>query len=270
MDIRKVVLVYPGREGLILGRAHRCTLHADAPGIAGAAGDPGRNLGREPWAAGRQTAPAGAERPGGHHQQDAGHRVCGALGRLAHRRRRQDVVVGGTHATLDARGCGPLGRCGVTGEAYTTWPQIIQDVLNDTLQAAIPRHHLGRPGRSGDHHRSRDPMMDENRNYWTPMMEITRGCPRNCSFCTAIRVSGQRMRLRPIDEVVDEIQRRRIRRFFLTDDNFGLAFRTNPDYIEALFKALVPLPLHGWTVQAEMIGQRPPRHAQCVCLHRRC
>ncbi|MEI7952242.1 MAG: DUF3326 domain-containing protein, partial [Synechococcaceae cyanobacterium ELA182] len=86
-------------------------------------------------------------------------------------------------------------------------------------------------------------MVDENRRYWTPMLEITRGCPRNCSFCTAIRVSGQRMRLRPVDEVVDEIQRRGIKRFFLTDDNFGLAFRTDPDYIEALFHALAPLPL---------------------------
>jgi radical SAM superfamily enzyme YgiQ (UPF0313 family) len=85
------------------------------------------------------------------------------------------------------------------------------------------------------------------------MMEITRGCPRNCSFCTAVRVSGQRMRLRSIDEIVDEIQRRRIKRFFLTDDNFGLAFRTDPEYIVALFKALEPLPLHGWTAQAEML-----------------
>ena len=86
------------------------------------------------------------------------------------------------------------------------------------------------------------------------MLEITRGCPRNCSFCTAIRVSGQKMRLRPVDEVVDKIERRGIRRFFLTDNNFGLAFRTNPDYIEALFKALAPLPLQGWTAQAEMLA----------------
>jgi radical SAM superfamily enzyme YgiQ (UPF0313 family) len=101
-------------------------------------------------------------------------------------------------------------------------------------------------------------MVDENRNYWTPMMEITRGCPRNCSFCTAVRVSGQRMRLRPIDEVVDEIQRRRIKRFFLTDDNFGLAFRTDPEYVAALFKSLEPLPLHGWTAQAEMLVSAHP------------
>ncbi|MCS7003503.1 MAG: radical SAM protein, partial [Dehalococcoidia bacterium] len=101
-------------------------------------------------------------------------------------------------------------------------------------------------------------MMQENDRYWTPYLEITRGCPRNCSFCTAISVSGQKMRLRPIDEVVDEIQRRGIKRFFLTDDNFGLNFRLHPEYVEALFKALAKLPLHGWTAQAEMMVAQYP------------
>ncbi len=60
------------------------------------------------------------------------------------------------------------------------------------------------------------------------------------------------MRLRPIDEVVDEIQRRGINRFFLTDDNFGLNFTTDPDYCANLFDALAKLDLLGWTCQSEM------------------
>jgi radical SAM superfamily enzyme YgiQ (UPF0313 family) len=66
------------------------------------------------------------------------------------------------------------------------------------------------------------------------------------------------MRLRPVEEVVEEIERRRLRRFFLTDDNFGLAFRTNPDYIEAILKALANLPLQGWTTQAELLISEYP------------
>ena len=95
--------------------------------------------------------------------------------------------------------------------------------------------------------------VNENRNYWTPYLEITRGCPRSCTFCTAIRVSGRVMRLRPVDEVVTEIERRKIKRFFLTDDNFGLNFRLNPDYMGELFQALRKLPLDGWTCQAEQL-----------------
>ena len=60
------------------------------------------------------------------------------------------------------------------------------------------------------------------------------------------------MRLRPVDEVIDEIERRGIKRFFLTDDNFGLNFTTDPDYIAELFQALSKLDLHGWTCQSEM------------------
>jgi radical SAM superfamily enzyme YgiQ (UPF0313 family) len=168
--------------------------------------------------------------------------------RLARRAGVKTVVVGGTHATLMPEDVARWADVVVTGEAY-----FIQDALHDNLQ---PRYHdttwadLAGVATITDRVIA---MVGENRNYWTPMLEITRGCPRDCSFCTAIRVSGQRMRLRPVEEVVAEIQRRGIKRFFLTDDNFGLAFRTNPDYIEQLLKALAPLPLQGWTAQAEML-----------------
>jgi radical SAM superfamily enzyme YgiQ (UPF0313 family) len=176
----------------------------------------------------------------------------------AHHAGVKTVVVGGAHATLMPEDVARWADIVVTGEAYFTWPQLIRDAQADNLQ---PRYHdtswpdLAGVARITDRVIE---MVDENRNYWTPMMEVTRGCPRNCSFCTAVRVSGQRMRLRPIDEVVDEIKRRRITRFFLTDDNFGLAFRTNPDYVAEFLKALIPLPLQGWTAQAEMLVSEYP------------
>ncbi|MCQ8768114.1 hypothetical protein NQU37_26520, partial [Escherichia coli] len=75
---------------------------------------------------------------------------------------------------------------------------------------------------------------------------------------TAIRVSGRQMRHRPVEGVIEEIERRRLKRFFLTDDNFGLNFRTDPEYMEELFLAMAKLPLNGWTGQAElMVGDYP-------------
>ncbi|GIW12010.1 MAG: B12-binding domain-containing radical SAM protein [Dehalococcoidia bacterium] len=168
------------------------------------------------------------------------------------------IVVGGVHATLCPEDVAQWADVVNVGEAYRTWPQIVQDHFSGS---ARPFYH-------DDAWNSLEgvaPLTDrviaqvqENHRYWTPYLEITRGCPRNCSFCTAIRVSGQKMRLRPIEEVIEEIQRRQIRRFFLTDDNFGLNFRLNPDYIVALFRALAKLPLTGWTAQAEqMVGKYP-------------
>ncbi len=169
------------------------------------------------------------------------------------------VVLGGAHATLVPDEVARWADVVVVGEGYRTWPQIIRDFDQKVLQ---PRYvdEEWMPFDSG-RVALQDRVLrqvDEHRNYWTPYLEITRGCPRNCTFCTAIRVSGAKMRLRPVDEVVQEIERRRLRRFFLTDDNFGLNFRLHPDYMERLFRALAKLPLDGWTCQAEqMVADHP-------------
>jgi radical SAM superfamily enzyme YgiQ (UPF0313 family) len=146
----------------------------------------------------------------------------------------------------------------VVGEAYRTWPQIIQDFANEKLQARYVDLEWSLLDTLEPISDRIIRQVDEHRHYWTPSLEITRGCPRNCTFCTAVRVSGKIMRYRPIDQIVEEIERRRIKRFFLTDDNFGLNFRLNPDYMEKLFLALEKLPIHGWTAQSElMVGQFP-------------
>ena len=258
MDIRRIVLIHPGREGLVLGRATGApyTLMRLAslvpPEIPVEIWD--ENL--DAWIA--RLRGLGPHDLVGITSKTLAIESAERMAGLAHRAGVQAVVVGGAHATLAPEDVTRWADVVVTGEAYTTWPQLIQDFSHDRLQR---RYHDSNWADLAGVAPITDRvirMVDENRCYWTPMLEITRGCPRNCSFCTAIRVSGQKMRLRPVDEVVDEIRRRGIKRFFLTDDNFGLAFRTDPDYIEALFKALAPLPLQGWTAQAEMLVSSHP------------
>lgn len=171
------------------------------------------------------------------------------------------VVVGGVHSTLMPEHVATFAHGVFAGEGYFTWPEAIKDFAEGGAKNIKP---LYLDEEWADLHNVAPisdrviKMVDENTNYWTPYLEITRGCPRNCSFCTAIRVSGRRMRLRPVDEVVDEIKRRGIKRFFLTDDNFGLNFTTDPDYCSDLFDGLMKLDLQGWTVQSEMsIAEHP-------------
>jgi radical SAM superfamily enzyme YgiQ (UPF0313 family) len=165
------------------------------------------------------------------------------------------VVMGGVHATLMPEHTSTFAHSVMVGEGYFTWQKLVQDFAAEGIKGMRPTYvdetwaDLGGLAVISDRVIK---MVDENNRYWTPYLEITRGCPRNCSFCTAIRVSGRRMRLRPVDEVVDEIKRRKIRRFFLTDDNFGLNFTTDPEYCAELFEALAKLDLDGWTCQSEM------------------
>ena len=181
------------------------------------------------------------------------------------------VVVGGVHSTLMPEHVKTFAHSVMIGEGYFTWQQVIKDFGAEGIKGMEPYYKdeswadLSGIANISDRVIK---MVDEQNNYWTPYLEITRGCPRNCSFCTAIRVSGQRMRLRPIDEVVDEIERRGIKRFFLTDDNFGLNFTTDPDYCADLFGALSKLDLHGWTCQSEMsVADHPELLEMSIAAH---
>ncbi len=255
MQIDRIVLVYPKRDGLIYGRAHG-----------------------SPYTLMRLASLVPSEIPVEIWDEDlhpidfnrcTPHTVMGITSKTLSidrakqiaakaKARGSTVVVGGTHVTLAPDEVAQWADAIVVGEAYFTWPRIIHDVLNDRLQPRYVDEEWASLAGVAPLTDRVIQMVDEKRHYWTPYLEITRGCPRNCTFCTAIRVSGKIMRLRPIDEVTEEIERRDIRRFFLTDDNFGLNFRTDPHYMTQLFDALEKTRLNGWTAQAEMmVGEYP-------------
>jgi len=58
----------------------------------------------------------------------------------------------------------------------------------------------------------------------TTSLDLGRGCPFQCSFCTIINVQGRKSRFRTADdleEVIRENLKQDIHRFFITDDNFA-------------------------------------------------
>jgi len=258
LELRKVILIHPGREGRIFGKAPASpyTLMRLASLVPS---EIAVEIWDQDW-----------ENLDGKFRYLNKHDLVGITAKtlavetaeryaqLAHQAGVQAVVVGGAHATLMPEDVARWADVVVTGEAYYTWPKIIADFQNDTLQPLYnDTNWADLTGVAPLTDRVIN-MVDERHRYWTPLLEITRGCPRSCTFCTAIRVSGQRMRFRPIDEIIEEIKRRGIDRFFLTDDNFGLAFAIDYDYSEKLFLALEKLPLRGWTTQAEMMVAKYP------------
>lgn len=69
--------------------------------------------------------------------------------------------------------------------------------------------------------------------------DLGRGCPFQCSFCTIINVQGRKSRFRTpddLEQIVRENARQKVRKFFITDDNFA----RNRDW-EALFDRLIVL-----------------------------
>src|SRR3989440_6242598 len=70
-------------------------------------------------------------------------------------------------------------------------------------------------------------------------LDLGRGCPYQCSFCTIINVQGRKSRFRTPDDLertVRENYAQGIKRFFITDDNFA----RNREW-EALFDRMIEL-----------------------------
>ena len=74
---------------------------------------------------------------------------------------------------------------------------------------------------------------------WLAGMDLGRGCPYLCTFCTVINVHGRKMRQRTPRAMADYVRRNHaegIRHYFITDDNFS----RNPDW-EPLLDELIRL-----------------------------
>jgi len=92
-------------------------------------------------------------------------------------------------------------------------------------------------------------------------IDLGRGCPYQCSFCTIINVQGRKSRFRTPDDlerIVRENAAQGINRFFITDDNFA----RNRDW-EILFDRLIALrngefPKLGFTIQVDTLCHKIP------------
>jgi len=92
-------------------------------------------------------------------------------------------------------------------------------------------------------------------------VDLGRGCPYQCSFCTIINVQGRKSRFRTPDDlekIIRENHAQGIKRFFITDDNFA----RNRDW-ELLFDRLIQLresefPGLGFTIQVDTLCHKIP------------
>jgi hypothetical protein len=93
-------------------------------------------------------------------------------------------------------------------------------------------------------------------------IDLGRGCPYQCSFCTIINVQGRKSRIRSADDlekIVRENYAQGIKRFFITDDNFA----RNKDW-EPLFDRMIQMREGegmniGFTIQVDTLCHKIPR-----------
>ncbi len=144
------------------------------------------------------------------------------------------VVMGGVHASALPDEALQHADSVVVGEAEKVWEQLLRDheqgelkkiykadALCEMTGMAIPRRDL------------------LDRSIYTSFnsLQATRGCPYNCEYCAVTAFFGNKFRVRPVGEIIDEIQNFDTKSFFFLDDNItGL-----PRHAKELFNALIPL-----------------------------
>ena len=91
-------------------------------------------------------------------------------------------------------------------------------------------------------------------------IDLGRGCPYQCSFCTIINVQGRKSRYRSPDDLEKTVRAnyaQGIKRFFITDDNFA----RNRDW-ERLFDRMIALREEGlkigFTIQVDTLCHKIP------------
>jgi radical SAM superfamily enzyme YgiQ (UPF0313 family) len=135
--------------------------------------------------------------------------------RMADRLRAQGkrVVLGGIHVTALPDEAGQHADAIVLGEAEGVWQGLLNDVESGKLK---PTYQGEFPELSGLPH----PVTNLwNTKYVYGYFQTSRGCPFSCTFCSVHKFFGGKVRMRPIDEVVNEVAASTWRLFWGIDDN---------------------------------------------------
>ncbi len=158
----------------------------------------------------------------------------------AYRRKGVKVVMGGIHATIMPEEALDHADAVVVGEAEGIWPQLVADAAAGQLQR------IYRAGKMTDLSGLPQPRRDlspiTNHQGFNPIpipigIETSRGCPNDCEFCCIGQTLGQQYRVRPVAEVIAEIESINSPHLFFVDDALGLNRKVAID----IFTQMIPL-----------------------------
>ncbi len=168
-----------------------------------------------------------------------------------YRQKGAKVVLGGIHPTLMTQEALAHADVVVRGDAYHTWPQLIEDFRSGRLQRLYNADPF--PGLGGIPYPRFDLLNDRNYVRWARPVNATRGCYQTCSFCSCAAYWQATYRTRPVEDVVREIEQSdRPAVAFIDDDMSGC-----PQYARQLFKAMIPL-RKKWVTQTRIVLLKDP------------
>jgi radical SAM superfamily enzyme YgiQ (UPF0313 family) len=157
------------------------------------------------------------------------------------------VVMGGPHVTLLPEEASQYGDVIFIGEAEGLWEEFLKSFeagsyLNVYQQTSLPSLENMPMAHKALFHRH---------DYSNGVLFATRGCPRQCDFCTIAVMYRHKLRKRPIAEVAAEYASFRGKVIIFWDDNIA----GDLEYAKELFRAITPY-RKWWSSQASIHAGR--------------
>jgi radical SAM superfamily enzyme YgiQ (UPF0313 family) len=145
------------------------------------------------------------------------------------RRRGVPVALGGYHPSALPEEAKQHADAVVIGEAEYSLPKLLMDLEKDDLKPFYHSKKFVDPNEipPADHHIRFDSSFIES-------VQATRGCPNQCQFCAINKIEGRILRLRPIENVIEEIKSIDKKRLFFVDASLTI----NPSYSKSLFREM--------------------------------
>ncbi len=174
------------------------------------------------------------------------------------------VVLGGMHPTALPEEAKEHADSVVIGEAEEIWPHLIEDIRAQSLK---PFYRQEERTELSNIPIPRRDILPKKGYVPLDVVQVTRGCPFRCEFCSVQKFFGEAFRFRPISRVVEEVRHLRHRWLMFNDDNII----ANPSYSRELLKALIPLKKR-WFGQVSLSGLKNLEHVEllarsgCICL----
>ncbi|RLF64598.1 MAG: B12-binding domain-containing radical SAM protein, partial [Thermoplasmata archaeon] len=117
------------------------------------------------------------------------------------RERGVTVVLGGYHPTALPEEAKQHADSVVLGEAEVSWPQLLEDFKKGKLK---PFYNMAWP----EPEKIPEPRMDLVKHQpLTGCIQMSRGCPNACEFCSTSAFLGKRVRKRPLKAVIEEMKK---------------------------------------------------------------
>ena len=148
------------------------------------------------------------------------------------RKQKIPVFLGGYHPSLLPDEAKQHADSIVIGEAELTLPKLLKDIEKNQLKPFYRQERFVDP--------EEIPAARHDIGSYNPFNEpiqASRGCPVGCEFCAMRIIEGNRVRVRPVDHMIDEMKSIKTKSIFFADASLTI----NPKYSKSLFKGMSEL-----------------------------